>query len=57
MGLEAVHRGAGEFALLLPLAMTLTGALGFNRMRRQADAQQAASRVAGVTEGPPSSGQ
>ena len=47
MGLEAVHRGAGEFALLLPLAMTLTGALGFNRMRRRAEAQQAAARVAG----------
>jgi len=47
MGLEAVHRGAGEFALLLPLAMTLTGALGFNRMRRRAEAQEAAQRVAG----------
>jgi MFS transporter len=33
MGLEGAHRGAGEFALLLPLAMTLAGALGFNRMR------------------------
>jgi hypothetical protein len=47
MGLEASHPGAGEFALLLPLAMTLTGALGFNRMRRRAEAQQAAARVAG----------
>jgi hypothetical protein len=47
MGLEASHPGAGEFALLLPLAMTLTGALGFNRMRRRAEAQQAAPRVAG----------
>jgi hypothetical protein len=47
MGLEASHRGAGEFALLLPLAMTLTGALGFNRMRRRAEAQQAPPRVAG----------
>jgi len=47
MGLEASHPGAGEFALLLPLAMTLAGALGFNRMRRRADAQQAAQRVAG----------
>ncbi len=28
--------------MLLPLAMTLAGALGFNRMRRRADAQQAA---------------
>jgi len=51
MGLEASHPGAGEFALLLPLAMTLAGALGFNRMRRQADAQQSLAAVAGrVTE-------
>jgi Major Facilitator Superfamily len=42
MGLEASHPGAGELALLLPLAMTFAGALGFNRMRRRADAQQAA---------------
>jgi len=34
MGLERLHRGAGEFALLLPLAMTAAGTLGFNRMRR-----------------------
>jgi hypothetical protein len=47
MGLEASHSGAGEFALLLPLAMTLAGALGFNRMRRRADAQQVAPRAAG----------
>ena len=47
MGLEAGHPGAGEFALALPLAMTLAGALGFNRMRRRADAQQAAPRAAG----------
>jgi len=47
MGLEASHPGAGEFALLLPLAMTLAGALGFNRMRRQADAQQSVAAVAG----------
>jgi hypothetical protein len=33
MGLEGMHRGAGQFALLLPLAMTAAGALGFNRMR------------------------
>jgi len=33
MGLEWWHRGAGEFALLLPLAMTAAGAVGFNRMR------------------------
>ncbi|MBV8495331.1 MAG: hypothetical protein JO361_00970, partial [Gammaproteobacteria bacterium] len=35
MGLEGWHRGAGEFALLLPLAMTTAGALGFNRMRER----------------------
>ena len=34
MGLEALHAGAGRYALALPLAMTLAGALGFNRMRR-----------------------
>jgi hypothetical protein len=50
MGLEATHPGAGEFALVLPLAMTLAGALGFNRMRRHADAQQAAPRVARATD-------
>jgi hypothetical protein len=33
-GLEALHRGAGRFSLLLPLAMTTAGAIGFNRMRR-----------------------
>jgi hypothetical protein len=33
MGLEWWHHGAGEFALLLPLAMTAAGAIGFNRMR------------------------
>jgi hypothetical protein len=33
MGLEGWHRGAGELALLLPLAMTAAGALGFMRMR------------------------
>jgi len=47
MGLEASHPGAGQLALLLPLAMTLAGALGFNRMRRRADAQQVAARGAG----------
>ncbi len=31
--LEQVSRGAGRWALLLPLLMTLTGAYGFNRMR------------------------
>src|SRR5437773_1404899 len=33
MGLEWWHPGAGEFALLLPLAMTAAGAVGFYRMR------------------------
>ena len=47
MGLEASHAGAGEFALVLPFVMTFAGALGFNRMRRRADAQQAAQRVGG----------
>ena len=47
MGLEASHPGAGEFALLLPLAMTFAGALGFNSMRRRAEARQAPQRAAG----------
>ena len=33
-GLEALYRGAGRFALVLPLAMTTAGAIGFNLMRR-----------------------
>jgi hypothetical protein len=33
MALEAWHRGAGGFALLLPLVMTAAGALGFNHMQ------------------------
>jgi hypothetical protein len=32
MGLEGWRRGAGELALLLPLALTAAGALGFARM-------------------------
>jgi MFS family permease len=32
-GLERFHAGAGRFALVLPIAMTLTGAIGFNRMK------------------------
>jgi hypothetical protein len=32
MGLEAWRRGAGELSLLLPLAMTATGAFGFRHM-------------------------
>ncbi len=34
MALEHWRFGAGEYALLLPVAMTAAGALGFNRMRR-----------------------
>jgi hypothetical protein len=33
--LEAWHRGAGEFALLLPVVMTAAGALGFNHMQSE----------------------
>jgi len=33
--LEAFHRGAGRYALLLPLALTTAGAIGFNLMRRE----------------------
>ena len=32
MALEGWHPGAGEYALLLPIALTAAGALGFNRM-------------------------
>jgi MFS family permease len=32
-GLERIHAGAGRYALMLPIAMTLTGAIGFNRMK------------------------
>lgn len=38
MALEAWQRGAGRFALLAPLLMTLAGALGFSRMRRALEA-------------------
>jgi MFS family permease len=34
MALERLHPGAGRLALALPLALTVAGALGFNRMRR-----------------------
>jgi len=33
MALEHLRAGYGQYALLLPLAMTVAGALGFNRMR------------------------
>ncbi len=45
MGLEEWHRGAGEYALLLPVAMTAAGALGFNRMRN------ALGAAAGISQG------
>jgi hypothetical protein len=44
MGLEEWHRGAGEYALLLPVAMTAAGALGFNRMRNALGAAAGISR-------------
>jgi hypothetical protein len=34
MGLERLRPGAGEFALLVPLAMTAAGAFGFKRMSK-----------------------
>jgi Major Facilitator Superfamily len=40
MGLEGLHRGAGQFALLLPLAMTAAGVVGFNRMRNALEANE-----------------
>ena len=40
MGLEALHRGAGQYALLLPLAMTAAGAIGFNRMRNALESNE-----------------
>jgi hypothetical protein len=50
MGLEASHAGAGEFALLLPLALTFIGLLGFVRMQRQVDAQEAGPQRAGAND-------
>jgi hypothetical protein len=38
MGLDGWHPGAGQYALLLPLAMTVAGAMGFNRMRSALEA-------------------
>jgi hypothetical protein len=32
--LEALYRGAGRLSLLLPLALTTAGAMGFNSMRK-----------------------
>ena len=31
--LERAHPGTGRYALLLPMAMTLAGAIGFKRMQ------------------------
>jgi hypothetical protein len=31
--LERMHAGAGRYALILPIAMTLTGAIGFTRLK------------------------
>jgi MFS family permease len=33
-GLERLHPGAGRYALFLPIAMALTGAIGFTRMKQ-----------------------
>ncbi len=44
MGLEEWHRGAGDYALLLPLVMTAAGTLGFNRMRHALGAAPGASQ-------------
>jgi len=33
MALERWRAGLGQYALLLPVALTAMGALGFNRMR------------------------
>jgi hypothetical protein len=52
MSLEGWRRGAGEYALLLPLVMTALGALGFNRMRLEL---ARAARAAG-TAGTPGTG-
>ena len=38
--LERRAPGAGRFALLLPLGLTLTGAIGFNRMQLERTGQQ-----------------
>jgi hypothetical protein len=34
-GLESLKSGAGRYALLLPLALSVIGAMGFNHMRRE----------------------
>lgn len=43
MGLEAWRPGAGAYALLLPLAMTTAGALGFTQMQRTLSRRQHAA--------------
>jgi hypothetical protein len=42
MALQRLAPGAGQYALLLPLAMTAAGALGFNRMRASLEGSGAA---------------
>ena len=50
MALEAWHRGAGKFALTLPLLMTAAGALGFNRMKAELASAEKARGSARATE-------
>ena len=47
MALEHWHAGFGQYALVLPVALTALGALGFNRMRA------AQERTQHRTQGPP----
>jgi hypothetical protein len=47
MALEHWHAGFGKYALVLPVALTALGALGFNRMRA------AQERTQHRTQGPP----
>jgi hypothetical protein len=44
MALEHWHAGWGEYALVLPVALTAAGALGFNRMRAAQERAEHASR-------------
>jgi hypothetical protein len=43
MGLERWYPGSGQYALVLPVAMTVAGAMGFSRMRRAFDREDAVS--------------
>ena len=40
MSLERLHPGAGQYSLLLPLALTAVGAMGFNRMRTTLESRE-----------------